>query len=640
MKQILTFLMFTISIVTQAQLAGTVDTTFAANSEGVANYYAARGVEVIGNSVYYAYATSPGAPAIRKYDFNGNEDESWYANQMATWGAQFATIKMEPERNSNGDYTGKLFICGRNSFNSMVNQGVRFVNKINADGTRDLSFVCPITSWISVCTAMYHDWENGRLYYAYRNSNTNTNILVCCDASTGQTLQTLTIPGANDGVRCIAKIPNTNDIVVGGGLDFTFNGNQYVGMFKLTNQFTIAPLEGITNLSNNFSVADILFVADADCGGVATGTTIAYVAGSGTTMSGVAGFRGIARFALNDSAWIIDSNYNAGCSGTVGDIVYYNCHLIAAGNFSSSMPTGPYAPTWTPKITAFTSDGYISEEFKLINTGYGLGGVSVAGFENSFGQGTGTCLAVNPANDGNDRWEIFIGGTFMNVIQGPANPRNVMKPANFVAKLYGFNSAVDTRFTYCLDEGVNGSYSMYTFDVSETSGCEKWELYQSNDPNSNWNLVRTDFTHTFSDTSLVGDMWYKLVRTVTECGNVCSSNYVWYRTLQNCLGGNSGVELRSVVVSADDQQILQRSEQQALDIAIQPNPTMGVVTVTDSNGDQFRNVAIYNSIGAIVATTTAKNKTYQLNLTDLPAGVYMVVVTTDSGVLAQQIVKE
>jgi hypothetical protein len=207
----------------------------------------------------------------------------------------------------------------------MVNQGVRFINKINADGTRDLNFVCPITSWISLCTAMYYDWENGKLYYTYRNGSSLSHILVCCNANTGEILQTLTIPGSNDGVRCITKIPNTNDIVVGGNLDFNFNGDRYVGMFRLTDQFTIAPLEGITNLSCSFGVADILFVTDTDCSGIATGNTIAYVAGGGNVMSGVTGLRGIARFYLNDNAWIIDSNYNAGCSGSIGDIVYYNC---------------------------------------------------------------------------------------------------------------------------------------------------------------------------------------------------------------------------------------------------------------------------------------------------------------------------
>ncbi len=47
---------------------------------------------------------------------------------------------------------------------------------------------------------------------------------------------------------------------------------------------------------------------------------------------------------VSNGTWIIDPNYNAGCSGVINDIVYYNCHLIATGNFASSISTGPYAP--------------------------------------------------------------------------------------------------------------------------------------------------------------------------------------------------------------------------------------------------------------------------------------------------------
>jgi hypothetical protein len=304
------------------------------------------------------------------------------------------------------------------------------------------------------------------------------------------------------------------------------------------------------------------------------------------------------------------------------------------------MPTGPYAPTWTPKVTAFTSEGLLSEEFKMLNIGYGLGGVYVPGFENNFGQGAGNCLAVSPAVDGNSRWEIFIGGTFVSVIEGPAGPNDITKSANFMAKLYGFGNTINTRFTYCLDEGTNGNYSIYTFDVSETSGCERWELYQSNDPNGSWTLLQTTFNHEFSDSSLVGNMWYKLVRIVTECGNACSSNYIFYRTLQDCMGENSGIELRSVALSDTDKQTLQHLEEQATAMTMQPNPSMGLVNVIDSYGDQFRNIAVYNSIGAIVATTTSRSANYQIDLTNLSTGVYMVVVTTDAGVLAQQVIKE
>ena len=638
MKHLFAILMLLATVVSQAQyLAGAVDTTFTLNNDGVplsANgYYRAAGVEVVGNSVYYAFSTSPGLPALRKFDFQGNEDESWYTNQMSTWGAQFATLCLEPEKDATGNYTGEFFICGRNSFNSMVNQGVRFLNKINADGTRDVNFVCPITSWISICSAVYHDWENNKLYYAYQTNSSSAQTIVCCDPNTGQTLQTLTIPGLNGMVSKIAKIPNSNDLIIGGNVSFEYNGHDYVSLFKLTEQFTIAPLEGITDLPCSFVVTDLLFVNDMDCAGIENGIIKAYIAGGGSQMSGVSGLRGIARFTLSDGIWSIDRDYNAGCSGTIGDIVYYNCHLIATGNFASSMPTGPYTPIWTSKVTAFTSEGQINPEFKRATIGHGLGGVYTAGFENSFGQGSGLCLAVNPTYDGNDRWEIFVGGTFVSVIQGS----NVIKKANYAAKLYGFRSSIDPRFTYCLDDDNNGKYMLSTFNTISTSGCEKWELFESTTPNSNWTLIDTKTTPDFTSMGLATGMWYKIVRTVTECGNSCSSSYTFYRDVQNCGAQNAGTELRSSIIT---QQPTQTIESESTDISIYPNPAFGLVTITDGYGTGFRNLDIYNSVGTKVLTTSVNTEIYQIDMSRFPSGVYMIVVTAKGGIKKQQIIKE
>ena len=631
MKHLFAILMLMATVVGQAQyLAGVVDTTFILNNDGVPlstnGYFRAVGVEVVGNSVYYAFSTSPGLPAIRKYDFQGNEDETWYSNQMSTWGTQFATFALEPEKDADGNYTGSFFICGRNSFNSMVNQGVRFLNKINADGTRDLNFVCPNTSWISICSAVYHDWENNKLYYAYQTNSSTTQTIVKCDPNTGQTLQTITIPGSNGMINKIARIPNSNDLIVGGNFSFTHNGNDYVGLFKLTEQFTIAPLEGITNMPSDFVVTDLLFVNDIECDGTSTSMK-AYIAGSGNMMSGVSGLRGIARFTLNNEVWSIDSEYNAGCSGTINDIVYYNCHLIATGNFANSMPAGPYTPTWTPKVTAFTSDGQISPEFKTQNIGHGLGGVYMPGFENSFGQGTGKCLAVNP-NNNDDRWEIFVGGSFVSVIQ----ESNIIKPANYTAKLYGFKNTVDPTFSYCLDNNT-----ISTFDMVSTTGCEKWELFTSTNPTAGWTLIRTETTYDFTDTTLVEGVWYRLVRTVTECGNSCSYGYIIYMDVLNCNPLSNGTELRLVI---KPQPTIKSSEITLTDILVYPNPTSGLVIINDDFKGAFRNIDVYNSLGAKVLNTTSSIEAHQLDMSELPSGVYMIVVTTKDGVKKQQIVKE
>ncbi len=135
MKTILTFLALLTTIVSQAQLAGDVDLSFSPNNSGIPfstdGYSKVVGVEVINNSVYYALSGDHGLPKIRKYNLEGNEDESWYNNQMLTWGSLFSTFCLEPEKDSNGNYTGGFFISGRNTANTMVNQGVRFLNNVN-----------------------------------------------------------------------------------------------------------------------------------------------------------------------------------------------------------------------------------------------------------------------------------------------------------------------------------------------------------------------------------------------------------------------------------------------------------------------------------------------------------------------------
>jgi hypothetical protein len=341
---------------------------------------------------------------------------------------------------------------------------------------------------------------------------------------------------------------------------------------------------------------------------------------------------------VSNGTWTIDPNYNAGCSGVINDIVYYNCHLIATGNFASSMSTGPYAPILTPKVTAFTSEGIVSDEFKMMIIGHGLGGVNLPALENSFGQGFGTCLAVHPYEDGNDRWEIFVGGTFINLIQS-VSPNPILMPVNYMAKLNGFNITLNPRFNYCLTELDENIYSISASALATTSGCEKWEMFESDSPTSGWDLITTSTDHNFIADDLVTGMWYKLVRTVSECGNTCSSSYILYRDPQNCQIQNNGAELR---FSTPNEPIITptQPERESIDILVSPNPSPGLVVIKDKSKNMFRDVSLYNSIGVKVLNITSTNETYQLDLTYLPTGVYMLVVTTDEGVKQQSIIKE
>jgi hypothetical protein len=73
---------------------------------------------------------------------------------------------------------------------------------------------------------------------------------------------------------------------------------------------------------------------------------------------------------------------------------------------------------------------------------------------------------------------------------------------------------------------------------------------------------------------------------------------------------------------------------------VYPNPTLGLVTVNDAFGDIFRNIDLYNSLGVKVFSKPINSRTYQLDMSYMPSGVYMIVVTTKGGVKKQQIIKE
>jgi hypothetical protein len=136
---------------------------------------------------------------------------------------------------------------------------------------------------------------------------------------------------------------------------------------------------------------------------------------------------------------------------------------------------------------------------------------------------------------------------------------------------------------------------------------------------------------------LADGMWYKIVRTVTECGNSCSSSYIIHRDILNCASQNNGTELRSHMVKPST---LPTQKSESTSISAYPSPTSGLINVTDSFGDVFKNVDVYNSLGIKVLSKSIISKTYQLDISYMPSGMYMVVVVSKNGTAKQQIIKE
>jgi len=63
-------------------------------------------------------------------------------------------------------------------------------------------------------------------------------------------------------------------------------------------------------------------------------------------------------------------------------------------------------------------------------------------------------------------------------------------------------------------------------------------------------------------------------------------------------------------------------------ISVFPNPTSSTISVKLNNGILFNNsiVKIYNSIGVLVKTETMDSQEKQINVSELPAGVYIISI--------------
>lgn len=77
-------------------------------------------------------------------------------------------------------------------------------------------------------------------------------------------------------------------------------------------------------------------------------------------------------------------------------------------------------------------------------------------------------------------------------------------------------------------------------------------------------------------------------------------------------------------------------------IAIYPNPTKGLLNVELESGNQIEEVIIYNQLGQSISQIIATSNTnlMQLEISNLPAGIYLVKAVTGDGVLTERIIKE
>ena len=85
--------------------------------------------------------------------------------------------------------------------------------------------------------------------------------------------------------------------------------------------------------------------------------------------------------------------------------------------------------------------------------------------------------------------------------------------------------------------------------------------------------------------------------------------------------------------------VLSVSDNEVSQISIFPNPTQDTLNI--SSGTPIEQIKIYNSLGQNIITLTVNNQLqYSISTIDIPNGLYVIELTTPSGILTEKFIKQ
>ena len=145
--------------------------------------------------------------------------------------------------------------------------------------------------------------------------------------------------------------------------------------------------------------------------------------------------------------------------------------------------------------------------------------------------------------------------------------------------------------------------------------------------------------------SLDGEHYTEAV-TLTAAGN--SDKVIKYACADNVFATKGLVYYRLKMVDKDQEErysnvIVVRGDDQATELAVYPNPAVNELRVTVASTWQGKEIVfdIYNNYGQLVKNkrNAAASQTETMNVTDLPAGIYIVKVSSGGEGVTRQFIK-
>lgn len=325
------------------------------------------------------------------------------------------------------------------------------------------------------------------------------------------------------------------------------------------------------------------------------------------------------------------TNYNFGIQqAPTTDVKAFN---VAESSFSNTPPPGyPAHPGYKSMLASSAA-----------LTGYPTGG-SLSGSDPEDCTAAGTCntgssFAITTINSNTKLFYDYGGGRGVeeiNVSSGPViipnfNPGNLLiaglkgqggagNPIGFTYALVDQTGALGNSAGYTIQSSTPLPVSLMYFNVykhghtarlewqtSDEKNNKGFEIQRSTDAAGNWNAI--GFTESSSYNASGSKYQY------TDGSPLENINY--YRLKQVDLEGNYRyTAVRTVNFDISD-------------ISLTPNPVSSELTINGLSG--INEILLKNTIGKQLSVQRTQGRTVQINMTELPAGVYFITIKKEDG---------
>jgi hypothetical protein len=195
-------------------------------------------------------------------------------------------------------------------------------------------------------------------------------------------------------------------------------------------------------------------------------------------------------------------------------------------------------------------------------------------------------------------------------------------------KALSFQDDNDWLFTTCLDltAGVNYQLDYYYKNFELVTPCSLEARIGT--------AADTLMTDIIVSNPIPGDTAYQYSSNLFSV-NATGIYYIAFRAYSNLGTGTSSLRIDDINIS---EQSVGVKELNANSVSLFPNPSNGMVTITNTSADKNAQVFVYNHMGQAVASTKMAGMRETLDLSSQPNGIYMVEVRSDKGSVNKKVV--